>query len=684
MPNNQQYQIGPFCVNRSLNQLTHNGQVIKLEPKAIDLLLFLAQQPQQLASREDIRQFIWGHTNVTDHAVNRLISHLRKSMDDTQQPYQLIETVPKRGYRLIADVTPLTPATKANKPYLKYGFVAAIVFLMIATFLSINNATIKPFEPSAGVQAVTSKTGREWAPQYSPDGQWISYLHQDFNTHKFQFFVQKTSNTKQHPLLSLDAAINAYTWLDSKATIILSTFENNQCTIKKYTFDTTQVQLTQGKTIFDCGNRPVTKLTYSAYNNSLYWLSGSSDRIGQNNQLHLLSLDEKPPAHDQQALPQINKDIYQVTASPNGQQLILLQQFQWERSVVYLYDIATEQQSKLFATDTLINNISWSREGSQLFYVTNDQFKLHDLDDQQLDLVFSSENQVTDAYFSPTAEQFLYASSVHKYQMQSIALGIPQKIKPVTWAASQDERNPTYSHDGTQLAFISKRSGQFKLLIRQNNGQLNAIATDNLDLSQTLIRWSADDKFLIFHASNALYHYDLTRHQYQKISPDGIYADVVGWSYRSPKQVYLRSDKDGQFNIWRLNPVDKSMTRVTHDGGFSGHESKDGRYFYYTKEKQDGLWRIDLQTNQQTMLSDTFNRHNHLSWYLFKQGIYYVYSNKSSGLNYWRFADNTHHQLWQMPPRHHGGFAITSPFKEAIFGLKTLGESDIMQLKGKM
>jgi TolB-like protein/DNA-binding winged helix-turn-helix (wHTH) protein/Flp pilus assembly protein TadD len=109
-------QIGDWLVEPGSSRVTKDGQSIKLEPKVMDLLVYLAQRPRRVLAREELEQAIWAGTVVGYDALTSAIIKLRKAFgDDSHRPW-LIETVAKKGYRLIAPVaepggTPLSPAS---------------------------------------------------------------------------------------------------------------------------------------------------------------------------------------------------------------------------------------------------------------------------------------------------------------------------------------------------------------------------------------------------------------------------------------------------------------------------------------------------------------------------------------------------------------------------------------------
>lgn len=100
----------PFCVADwqvvpANNQLLRNDQTIKLEPKVMDVLVYLAQNQGEVISREQLEENVWTGRIVTYDALTATIVKLRKALDDNDKQAPLIKTIPKRGYCLMADVT---------------------------------------------------------------------------------------------------------------------------------------------------------------------------------------------------------------------------------------------------------------------------------------------------------------------------------------------------------------------------------------------------------------------------------------------------------------------------------------------------------------------------------------------------------------------------------------------------
>lgn len=98
-------QIGEWTVSTDLNTLKSDQVQLQIEPKAMRLLLLLAENAGHLVSKEQILETVWGDLYVSDSVLWHTVSDLRRLLGDDSQHPRYIETVPKGGYRLAADVS---------------------------------------------------------------------------------------------------------------------------------------------------------------------------------------------------------------------------------------------------------------------------------------------------------------------------------------------------------------------------------------------------------------------------------------------------------------------------------------------------------------------------------------------------------------------------------------------------
>ena len=105
-PHHTPLQIGDWCVYSSLDQITRDGKAVKLEPRAMGVLMCLAEHAGQVVTVDQLLGTVWKDVVVTPDSVYQAVGALRKALGDDSKEPAYIANVVRRGYRLIAPVTP--------------------------------------------------------------------------------------------------------------------------------------------------------------------------------------------------------------------------------------------------------------------------------------------------------------------------------------------------------------------------------------------------------------------------------------------------------------------------------------------------------------------------------------------------------------------------------------------------
>ena len=131
--------LPPWQVLASENKLVDptTDEVIKLEPKVMQLLLVLLTHANTACRKETLISKVWPDVIVTEDALARGISKLRKLLGDDSKPYKVIETIPKVGYKLVVSTAPLyepNPGNRTTLPQrrLRWTLVALLLVGVIA------------------------------------------------------------------------------------------------------------------------------------------------------------------------------------------------------------------------------------------------------------------------------------------------------------------------------------------------------------------------------------------------------------------------------------------------------------------------------------------------------------------------------------------------------------------------
>jgi len=205
------YRFDDVEIDPSAFRVTKAGEPVRLEPKAVELLLFLAAQPGRLVSKAEIQAAVWRDTAVTENALTRLVAQIRRGLGDDAREARYIETVPTRGYRFVAPlqgngngvpvagpeaaVSPppaVAPMAAAEveparlRPWAGGLRAAAVLCALLALALAglaVKRWTarpavtlIAPSGPGALVeQQVSTSASLNVFPRFSPDGASIAY-----------------------------------------------------------------------------------------------------------------------------------------------------------------------------------------------------------------------------------------------------------------------------------------------------------------------------------------------------------------------------------------------------------------------------------------------------------------------------------------------------------------------------
>lgn len=98
------FHVGSWCVDPRAGEIRRGGETVRLEPKVMEVLVYLAASAGETISAEELLENIWDDSYVSQDALWRCISTLRRALDDDARDPDYIETLPRRGYRLVAGV----------------------------------------------------------------------------------------------------------------------------------------------------------------------------------------------------------------------------------------------------------------------------------------------------------------------------------------------------------------------------------------------------------------------------------------------------------------------------------------------------------------------------------------------------------------------------------------------------
>lgn len=213
-------RIEEFSLEPEVNRLSGPSGTASLEPQVVRLLVHLAERKGELVSRDELIREVWDGSFVSDDAITYAVGELRKALGDDARRPRFIETIPKKGYRLVAKVTPVEEGGREARSVNRWMLLGVLPLVLLAavvgfylgrhpakTFLKAREFEIgltpepssddayvpfamvddhrivyadedytlhiRELETGETVQLGTGEQG--WEPFVSPDGLWVGF-----------------------------------------------------------------------------------------------------------------------------------------------------------------------------------------------------------------------------------------------------------------------------------------------------------------------------------------------------------------------------------------------------------------------------------------------------------------------------------------------------------------------------
>ncbi|MGD9000347.1 MAG: winged helix-turn-helix domain-containing protein, partial [Granulosicoccaceae bacterium] len=170
---NQEFWLADWQVKPGLSVLEKDGEAVTLEPKVMAVLLLLASRPGEVFSRQALEEQVWQGSVVGYDALAKAINKLRDALGDDSKAPRYIQTIPKKGYRLVAEVRAVAPgqparadtgaptaAGRAGKPagpWLILGSALAVLIILGLVLFYPAGREVEPPQRAQNASAVESK-----------------------------------------------------------------------------------------------------------------------------------------------------------------------------------------------------------------------------------------------------------------------------------------------------------------------------------------------------------------------------------------------------------------------------------------------------------------------------------------------------------------------------------------------
>jgi DNA-binding winged helix-turn-helix (wHTH) protein/Tol biopolymer transport system component len=507
--------IGSFAVRAASNELVAGGDVIRLRPRLMDVLLRLAATPGAVVSRQQLLDDVWPRRAVADEVLSRAIGELRTVLGDDAREARYIETLPKVGYRLIAPVgapprdgpaqassgmaraqdgvaTPATTATPETPPAAerresapgtaassaprspRRQLVAAIVVTCaIATFAVAwlrerDNATSMTADAVAprlnGAMQFSSDVEMELSPRFSPDGSKVAFVLGDYD--HGSIVVQDVATRARTVLGSDGAAYLSPVWFPDGERLAYFRRQHDACAIVERS-----IAQDSERVLVDCDRVPGPRFDLARDGKRLVYASFRDGDVG----LRVLDVASGRVT----ALTTPDKDVgvdSYPRISPDGTRVAFNRGLHGQTEV---WIVPMDAPQKALATGSprgLTLGLAWAGNDGPLLVGSDwSGFRaLHVLDIATGKSALAGARNAQFPDVGPHGE-IVYESAAYQANLQLLDVADPAAPTRALWPSAKYTNYPRYSPDGERVVFLSNRDNTASIFVGTPGGAMHRV-----------------------------------------------------------------------------------------------------------------------------------------------------------------------------------------------------------------
>jgi Tol biopolymer transport system component/DNA-binding winged helix-turn-helix (wHTH) protein len=610
-------RFGVFEVDLVNSELRKHGVRVRLQDQPFQVLSALLERPGEVVSREELIRRLWADgTNVDfDRSLNAAVTRLRQALSDSADVPRYVETVARRGYRFIgvlqAAAGPAPPRLRepSRSPRAWAAVLAGSLLAALGLWWSVARVQPMPSEPAMKVVPLTSGSGQERIPSFSPDGTQVVYEWEPENANR-HIYLKVVGSGDPIPLTSGATIEYGPAWSpDGRLIAFLRQLDDT-------TLGAFVIPPVGGI------ERKVTEIpapqywVLQQYHRRLDWTPDSRrlivsapERAGSPERLLMVSVASGERVWLTKSSDQSNLGDREPSVSPDGRTVAFARGVGINSESIYLLPLSGDYRPvadpKPLASAGPSRSPVWTPDGKEIVYATLNPMTIDsgawitglNASDKPRPLLALGRNVAVPAIARTGRIAYsrnVYQGNIWRQEIPSRPGAIPTPVK-LTDSSSLD-LEARYSPDGSRIAFASNRSGAREIWTCGSDGaHCSQVTTFNASFISGTPRWSPDGKQLVFGSAAAgqkdVYVVDANGGTSHRLTDDRTRGELPSWS-RDGKWIYFSATATGRNEIWKIPSSGGSAVQVTRDGGLVAFESPDGRAVYYTKaENHAALFR---------------------------------------------------------------------------------------------
>jgi Tol biopolymer transport system component/DNA-binding winged helix-turn-helix (wHTH) protein len=714
--------FGPFEADLQTQELRRQGVRLRLPGQSFQILKMLLQRPGELVIREELQQALWPSDTHVDfeRGVNAAVNRLRDVMGDSADSPQLIETLPRRGYRFIGTLNPPLPIPQTAPEILpnasgpsaasttaipaavqtKVTTSTRFRWMKITAWSLVGLACVSALAFSfyrirshadlsfAAPVPFTDYPGFEFCPAFSPDGSQIAFAWsgdpatgaKGDDLYVKVIHSESLLRLTQHSSASICAA-----WSP----------DGTQLAFYRFSGDDTGIYLVPAL------GGPERKLRSAQGGFGISWSADGKwiaypDSVRATDVIHrmdptriyLLSVDTL----ESRQIPHAEECLAEQTPvfSHSGDRLAYVCLLKINDNEIGIYSVSLSGGSPKIVTRFTTGwgfprGIAWTADDKRLIVS-----RPHVGNDVQLEEVTLGEETLRKLPFGQDAccpaistkgQKLAYSvwSGGHADVWRKDLLH-PEVAGVRLISSTFEQAAPQYSPDGKHIAFASNRGGDWEIWMSLADGTSLVRMSDNKSTKAGAPRWSPDSRKLAFDSRQSghpeIYIVDIAERQPRKLIANLSDMSTPSWSHDGK---WLYFEASGQ-RIFRSPASGGDAVALSAESGSHAFESYDGEtLFFVSPAYSPDLHMLSLKQSAKEIAVRGMPALADRSHYtVVPGGIYFVPASASKSIQYFDFATRQVRKIFNLDKETGNGLSVSPDGRWILYTQVGEENSDIM------
>lgn len=631
-------RINDIIFDMSANEIHIKGDVIRLAPRLSNILQLFVENPGKPLTRQEIIDTVWQKKIVNDDALSRCIAELRSSLNDDPQTPTVIETLPKIGYRFIAQLENVTKQKSVRVQPLMFFPPLLVLFLsLVGTYIWYDTSIKEPdwLMRINHAKRITSTAQIEAQAQLSPSGDLLAYS--SFKNPYFGVDIMNANGEILTTIVDNNAHVFSPTFSPDEKSLFVAKINGQRCEIYEVSLGEKQ----QTKWL-SCAVPPYRSglMEWSSNNRYLAYVDNNANANNTAIWIYDAYLDQKqqisfPTSSQHDTRPRFSPDnqwltyqrysgdapdIVRVALNQSHNIEILLSEpfevvsHDWLSADSLLFDSERNGERHLWRyiiSEKKLTNIGGKNGLFASTDAQNTRILFQEVEHQSqiflVDRLTNIEEAVTNSpglnsepAFSPNEKGFLYTAQTNGYESIWYHDRTTKNNTQLLSISNTNISNADWSEDG--LSFIAKSDD-----MTTNACVVYSITEKSLEYFPF-----EDEETAFCRLGNKDQIFRLTvspKRKLLSLEPDGnwyeIASDVFHFSTMNDgKVVYNLVGQEGLF-VWE--PKTKTVTKTLDDIDFSMSliwTTKNQHIYVTQSADKKGTWRVNIETSEWEKISE--------------------------------------------------------------------------------